>query len=134
MSPRSINLEGDSYDIPEVALDKMIKIKRNFSENVVYLNNGEHYEGDDYSGVPFYDVMVNHPKLDRFIKNEIEHILGYVKSIHRNPEIYEKFKEAMLTQIYEEAGLPVDLIEEFLCFANSKKSARSNYRTSRRSE
>lgn len=112
-----IEINRNVNEIPNDTLDELLMNHQAYYKFDVLYENGN---GDEL----FYNNMVDHPRLEEFVKADVDHLFRVVTRVH--PKVGEKFGEAIMTKICENMGLPADLIEEFLHFANSKKSSRDH--------
>lgn len=117
--PIFVCIKSDNTMIPDVVLDAMIQRYDCFSRCHIYFR-----DRISHPNISFYDHMIGHPRLDEFMKIEVNGIFNTIKERTTDPAVYEKFKEAILAKSHEESGLG-DVFEEFMHFANNRKSARS---------
>jgi len=115
-----VNISGETNQIPDRTLNKLLQKHKFYAEfDVLHVETNEKCS--------FYENMADHPRLDEFIKADVEYAFHSVFDTRcENPEISKKIEEAILAKLCERIGFSPDLIEEFLHFTQNRKSARAD--------
>jgi len=114
-----ININSETNQIPDETLDELLQNHEFYAKfDVLY--------DDAREECTFYESMVDHPRLNEFIRADVEYMFRDTFGARcQNPKISKGFEEAILSKLCEGIGLPTDLVEEFLHFTRSRKSART---------
>lgn len=115
-----IEITGESDEIPEDIINKLIE------DSDLLLGNFHRFDvmrikpDGSIKNTKLYEYMMDHPRLEELIKLEIMYTLD-----DKNLEIRQKFFKYAADIIMEELGHTLEELEEFLVYANNRKSARN---------
>lgn len=127
MDDSSIGYEKDTYwitlvdtaNIPNHILDELRdRYTNNFSSVTVYYES----EGGYHGSCMFYDAMIGNPRIEEFMKIEIECLMG---NFVPGSQPFNLFLDIMTKIIIEKRGSSADQFEEFIAHLGNIKSARN---------